>query len=108
MGYSQEPRQEGSLSIYTATSEPQTQIEYDLGTNEESLRMLLFAKQGLQDTLILKLQTLTGIEVVTKEEIAEAQELWLDHLYADIKATKTTSKKSNTATKRSKAAATTA
>lgn len=107
MGYSQEPRVEGSLSIHTATSEPQTQIEYDLGTNEESLRMLLFAKQGLQDTLILKLQQLTGIEVVTKEEIAQAQELWLNHLYGH-ETTKSSTKKSNSATKRSKAATTTA
>lgn len=103
MGYSSAPRQEGSLSVHTATSEPQTPIEYELGTSEESLRMLLFQKQGIQDTLLLKLQALTDVEVVTKEEIAEAQSLWLNHLYENI-ATQGAAKASNKASRTKKAA----
>ena len=60
MGYSQD-RPEGSIVVVDATAAPLTPIENELGMNEESLRLLLFGRNGLQEKLVLKLQRLTGI-----------------------------------------------
>ena len=96
MGYSNQPRQEGRISVHTAVTPPQAPIEVEMGVNEESLRMMLFAKQGLNEKFLLKLQALTGVEVVTREEIETTTQLWINHCYGqqDIPKTAKTSKTS--------------
>ena len=96
-GYSNQPRQEGGISVHTAVTYPQTPIEVELGTNEEALRMMIFSKQGLTEKFLLKLQRLTGCEVVTREDIEETTRLWIEHIYGqqDVQKTATTSKGAN-------------
>ena len=84
MGYSQE-RKEGQLTVIDSSTAPMTPIEADLGQNEESLRMILFAKGGIQDRILLKVQAMVGIEVVTKEEVSNTYKAWLDHVFTTEK-----------------------
>ena len=104
-GYSNQPRQEGSISVHTAVTPPQTPIEVELGTNEEALRMMLFNKQGLNEKFLLKLQRLTGCEVVTREEIEETTRLWIEHIYGQ-QDVQTPAKTSNKVSRSRKATAT--
>ena len=41
----------------------------ELGVSEANLRHLLFARNGLPERLLLKLQVLTGLEMVSKQLI---------------------------------------
>jgi hypothetical protein len=69
--------------------------------NEESLRHVLFARQGIPERLVLKLQRLTGVYLVTREQIEDTYKQWLDYLYQDSNSdakTTTTPKKRRTAT----------
>ena len=43
----------------------------ELGVSEANLRHLLFARNGLPERLLLKLQELTGLEMVSKQQIEE-------------------------------------
>ena len=83
LGYTDEARQEGSISVVTATTPPQTNIEIESGVNEENLRLLLFSRQGVQERLILKLQHLTGLEFVTKDQVLKTFNAWADYLFKD-------------------------
>ena len=49
----------------------------ELGVSEANLRHLLFARNGLPERLILKLQELTGLEMVSKQQIEDIHRL--DH-----------------------------
>ena len=80
MGWS-EHRSEGSLVVVDHKTPPQTPIEQELGNTEETLRLQLFSRQGLQERWLLKLCRLTGIELVTRQEIEETFNAWMDHLY---------------------------
>ena len=102
-GFGNTPRQEGSLSVYTAQSSPMTPIEAELGMNEESLRQMLFAKQGLSEKLLLKLQALTGVEVVTREEIEETTQLWINQIFDEYQGTKGTAARADKPARKSKA-----
>ena len=105
MGYSQE-RPEGSIVVVDATAAPLTPIENELGMNEESLRLLLFGRNGLQERLVIKLQNLTGITVFSKEDAENTYKLWLNHLFNDeeskAKRANQTSKAKSTKTTRTK------
>ena len=46
-------------------------VEQELGMNEENLRHALFARNGIPERLALKLQAVTGVELVTKEQIEQ-------------------------------------
>ena len=123
MGYSSEPRQEGSIQIHTAVTPPQAPIEVELGVTEENLRLLIFNRQGLHEQLVVKLQNLTGVQVFTQEEARRTFDAWVQHLFKDSKTgaavpatkepidtneqptTTTTSKKANSRTKRAKSTA---
>ena len=72
----------GSISIETYVKPPITPIEHQLGCDEENLRHALFTRNGIQERLILKLQRLTGIELVSREQVEETYKLWLDNLYS--------------------------
>lgn len=54
--------------------------EEELGMTEENLRQMLFSRNGLPERLILKLQRITGIELVSREQIEATQQAWVDHL----------------------------
>ena len=94
LGYSQR-HSSGQLVVETASTPPQTQIELELGMNEDNLRSALFSRQGIQERLILKLQKLTGIQLITRKDVENTYKLWLDYLFDDenkrpAKSTKTT------------------
>ena len=48
-----------------------TAVVSELGVSEANLRHLLFARNGLPERLLLKLQELTGLEMVSKQQIEE-------------------------------------
>ena len=48
---------------------------------EENLKQVLFSRNGLPERLILKLQRITGIELVSREQIEETQRAWVSHLF---------------------------
>ena len=52
----------------------------ELGMDEAALRTVLFSRNGLPERLILKLQCITGIELVSREQIEATQQAWVDHL----------------------------
>ena len=56
-------------------------IEEQLGINEEYLRHLLFSRNGIPERLLVKLQALTGIDVVTREDIEKTYTDWCDYLF---------------------------
>ena len=56
-------------------------VEQELGMNEENLRHALFARNGIPERLALKLQAVTGVELVTKEQIEQTFQEWITHLY---------------------------
>ena len=82
MGYSNTEKKT-VITVVDSTAAPMTPIEQELGQNEESLRMVLFQKGGIQDRVILKLQAITGVEVISKEEIVDTYKAWLNHLFTD-------------------------
>ena len=53
----------------------------ELGVSEANLRHLLFARNGLPERLLLKLQELTGLEIVSKQQIEDTYRSWITHLY---------------------------
>ena len=93
LGYS-EVRTSNNLMVVSRGEQPQTQIEKDSGFNEETLRQVLFTRNGISERTIIKLQNLTGIKVVSKQETKEAMRLWHNALY-DQQSTKQTSSTSS-------------
>ena len=82
LGYN-DTRTTDTLTVVTAGDIPQTTIERDCGFTEDALRQIIFGRQGIAERTVLKLQQLTGVQVVSKDEIKQAQELWLDNVYVD-------------------------
>ena len=97
LGYN-DTRTTDGLTVVTAGDVPQTPIERDCGFTEDALRQIIFGRQGIADKTVLKLQRLTGIQVVTKDEIKQAQELWLNNVY-DVQESKAKPKKARKASK---------
>ena len=65
-----------------ASQEPLgTPIEKALGMNEESLRNTLFSRQGLPERLLIRLQKLTGVVFIKRDEVEETYTKWLDYLF---------------------------
>jgi len=58
-----------------------TPIEQALGMNEESLRYTLFSRQGLPERLLIRLQKLTGVVLISRNEVEETYSKWLDYLF---------------------------
>tara|TARA_B100001989_G_C24437419_1_gene412204 strand:+ start:305 stop:679 length:375 start_codon:yes stop_codon:yes gene_type:complete len=58
-----------------------TPIEQALGMNEESLRYTLFSRQGLPERLLIRLQKLTGVVLISRNEVEETYKQWLDYLF---------------------------
>ena len=56
-------------------------VEERLGVNEENLRTLLFGRHGIPERLLVKLQEITGVEVVTRQQIEETYSDWVDYLF---------------------------
>jgi hypothetical protein len=57
-------------------------VEAELGMDESALRTVLFSRNGLPERLILKLQRITGIELVNREQIEATQKAWVAHLFS--------------------------
>ena len=53
----------------------------ELGVSEANLRHLLFARNVLPERLLLKLQQLTGLEMVSKQQIEDTYQSWITHVY---------------------------
>ena len=88
MGYNT-PRESNSVVVVDQTAPTLTPIEQELGMNEDSLRAVLFARQGITDRTIKKLQDLTGVSCVTRRDVEAAQKLWNDEIFGIKKTTKT-------------------
>lgn len=58
------------------------EVEEELGMTEENLKQVLFSRNGLPERLILKLQRITNIELVSREQIEATQRAWVAHLFA--------------------------
>ena len=58
-----------------------TPIEQALGMNEERLRYTLFSRQGLPERLLIRLQKLTGVVLIRRNEVEETYTKWLDYLF---------------------------
>ena len=96
----------GALSVTTAEEPPQTAIEKELGMNEEALRYALFTRAGVQERLVLKLQSLLGINLVTKDQVKKCYELWIDEFeFSSTQETKQTTRKRTPRAKVAKTAA---
>jgi len=95
MGYSaMSESTRGGLAVTDNSSPPETPAELELGMKEDNLRYVLFGRGGSPERLVLKLQELTGIQMVSREDIETAQSLWLNHLFEnEKKATKAVSPK---------------
>ena len=50
---------------------------------KETLRYALFGRQGITERLIIKLQELTGVELISREAIENNIKMWLDYLYGE-------------------------
>ena len=93
MGFSESTSRNG-LQIIDHTNAPITDIEKESGFSETALRTVIFGRSGIAERIVLKLQKLTGVYVVTRDELVAAQTAWIDALYEKLdlnKAAKTTS-----------------
>ena len=106
MGHNPIRESDYGVIVETAVQAPQTPIEIELGCDESNLRNQLFARQGISERFIVKLQKLTGLEFFSKEQLREVQTLWAEHLFGQdeqqtaksvTKNRKTANKKSTTA-----------
>lgn len=89
--------QSNSVSVTTNNLPKMTDIETELGMDENTLRTTLFGRSGVPERVLLKVQELCNLQIVSKEQIAQTQELWLNHLFPDEhKGTVRTRKKSKT------------
>ena len=52
-----------------------TAVVSELDVSKANLRHLLFARNGLPERLLLKLQILTGLEMVSKQQIDDLHRL---------------------------------
>jgi hypothetical protein len=68
-------------AIRTAITRDGDAVVSELGVSEANLRHLLFARNGLPERLLLKLQAVTGLEMVSKEQIEDTYQSWITHLY---------------------------
>ena len=64
---------------------------------------MLFAKQGMSEKLLLKLQALTG--VCTREEIEQTTQLWIKQIFDEYQGTKDIAATANKPARKSKAKA---
>jgi hypothetical protein len=84
------------LVIQTAKQPPLTPIEQELGMNEEALRQVIFSRQGMNERLFLKLQRLTGVYLITRQQVEDTFTTWLNHLYDDTTSAATTTNETRT------------
>ena len=56
-------------------------LEEQLGVNEENLRTLLFGRHGIPERLLVRLQEITGVQVVTRQQIEDTYSDWIDYLF---------------------------
>ena len=56
-------------------------IEGELGMSEENLRVALFNRKGLPEKLVIRLQQLTGLEIVNADQIRATFEEWMNSLF---------------------------
>lgn len=108
LGYNNQASTKSGLVVATAITPPQTPIEEELGMNEEALRYVLFGRQGIQERLFIKLQRLTGVYLITREQIEDTYTAWLNTLFGDeqstaSKATTTTSPRQSKTRKKEEA-----
>ena len=68
-------------AIHTAITRDGDAVVSELGVSEANLRHLLFARNGLPERLLLKLQEVTGLEIVSKQQIEDTYQSWITHLY---------------------------
>ena len=102
MGHNPVRESDYGVTVETAVQLPQTPIEIEIGCDESNLRNQLFARQGISERFIVKLQKLTGLEFFTKEQLEEVQALWSNYLFGtnEPKTTKRATKTSKTRTKK--------
>jgi len=79
------PTKEQNKSLLNAVRdiarEGENSVEEQLGINEENLRTLLFGRNGIPERLLVKLQDITGVKVVTRQQIESTYSDWVDYLF---------------------------
>ena len=88
-----EVRPDSWVTVQDNTAPVMAPCEQTLEMTEDSLRYLLFSRQGLQERLFHKLCNITGLHFVSKEDILEAFRLWVESNY-EQQTTKTADKPS--------------
>ena len=68
-------------AVRNKAREGENAVEEQLGMNEENLRILLFGRNGIPESLLVKLQDITGIELVTRRQIEETYSDWISYLF---------------------------
>ena len=71
-----------ALLLVSAHRAAVTAVVSELGVSEANLRHLLFERNGLPERLLLNLQDLTGLEIVSKQQIEDTHKL--EHPFVSI------------------------
>lgn len=70
----EQPNSMSGISVMSSSSR-QPQIEQYLGMSIDILRNVLFQRGGLEASLVLKLQNITGLQIVTDKDFTAAFKL---------------------------------
>ena len=73
----------GSLSVKTAVEPGLTECESAIQMSEAVLREHIWSRSGLSERLLAQVQQLTGVTVVTREDLEEAHRLWMDYIFGN-------------------------
>lgn len=83
MGYEQiKSATRGDIKVVDHTKAPKTPAETELGMDVENLRFVLFGRQGSPERIVLKLQELTGVQIVTSDQVKMVQDKWREHIFS--------------------------
>jgi len=91
------------VTTETAREPVLTPLETSMGMDLQNIRDTIWSRNGVKDSWLCKLQSLLGIEVVTREMLEQTHQAWLNHIFNEEPKTsgsKTTSKTTKTTARR--------
>ena len=72
----------GQLVTAEPSSVPEmTPFEKEMGASLQIIRDSIWSRNGMKDSYLIKLQSLLGVCVVTREQIEATHKAWLDYLF---------------------------
>ena len=89
----------GGLEVVNHTKPPKTPAELELGMDVENLRYVLFGRTGSPERVVLKLQELTGMSIVSSDQVKMVQDKWRNHVFSYESKTATKPRKTRSASK---------